>query len=319
MIRPPSAFISTKIGNRIAVLTLSRPPAGRFSQSLRAELEAVLSEIFTTPDIDAIVITGEGAAFDIDLPLAERQLGQASPSLDVLTTLISHAPMPVVAALRGRITDAGLELALAAQARVIHHASRVCLPSLQLGQLPSAAAIYTLTTTLGPRFSIKLLETLSDIPASQPRLAPLFDKIVVQNVVGEAAELARSLHVTPKNAPLLWQTQSAIKPKSMPYAKSAPTQQWLLRKKRQPLQPWKPFSSFRKAQRSGLRAFRKKISNKHICHAARPIAARQSSPACAVIRTPMRQPVSHSWVQANKLAASRSTPCAQICLSRLSP
>ena len=132
MIRPPSAFISTKIGNRIAVLTLSRPPAGRFSQSLRGELEAVLSEIFTTPDIDAIVITGEGAAFDIDLPLAERQLGQASPSLDVLTTLISHAPMPVVAALRGRITDAGLELALAAQARVIHHASRICLPSLQL-------------------------------------------------------------------------------------------------------------------------------------------------------------------------------------------
>ena len=198
MIRPPSAFISTKIGNRIAVLTLSRPPAGRFSQSLRAELEAVLSEIFTTPDIDAIVITGEGAAFDIDLPLAERQLGQAIPSLDMLTSLISHAPMPVVAALRGRITDAGLELALAAQARVIHHASRVCLPSLQLGQLPSAAAIYTLTTTLGPRYSIKLLETLSDIPVSQPRLAPLFDKIVVQNVVGEAAELARSLHVTPK-------------------------------------------------------------------------------------------------------------------------
>ena len=198
MIRPPSAFISTKIGNRIAVLTLTRPPAGRFSQSLRAELEAVLSEIFTTPDIDAIVITGEGAAFDIDLPLAERQLGQAIPSLDMLTSLISHAPMPVVAALRGRITDAGLELALAAQARVIHHASRVCLPSLQLGQLPSAAAIYTLTTSLGPRYSIKLLETLSDIPVSQPRLAPLFDKIVVQNVVGEAAELARSLHVTPK-------------------------------------------------------------------------------------------------------------------------
>ncbi|MCO4827478.1 enoyl-CoA hydratase/isomerase family protein [Lentibacter algarum] len=198
MIRPPSAFISTKIGNHVAVLTLTRPAAGRFSQSLRAELETVLSEIFTTPDIDAIVITGEGAAFDIDLPLAERQLGQASPSLDVLTTLISNAPMPVVAALRGRIADAGLELALAAQARVIHHASRVCLPSLQLGQLPSAAAIYTLTTTLGPRYSIKLLETLADIPISQPHLAPLFDKVVVQNVVGEAAELARNLYATPK-------------------------------------------------------------------------------------------------------------------------
>ncbi len=77
MIRPPSAFILTKIGNRVAVLTLTRPAAGRFSQSLRAEHETVLSEIFTTPDIDAIVITGEGAAFDIDLPLAERQLGQA--------------------------------------------------------------------------------------------------------------------------------------------------------------------------------------------------------------------------------------------------
>jgi len=198
--RPPSAFLSSNTGNRIAVITLSRPPLGKLPQELRAELYNTLSDSFDTPEIDAIVIAGNDDGFNLDLPLAERQLGESAPTLEAITDLISTAPKPVVAALRGRISDAGAELALAAQGRIGHRASHISLPSLRAGQLPCAAACYTLAATLGPQSTIRLLETLADISVTLPQLAPLFDKVVGQNVVGEAAGLAQSLFKSGPNS-----------------------------------------------------------------------------------------------------------------------
>ena len=192
--RPQSAFLSSKTGNRIAVITLSRPALGRLSQEFRAELYKTLSDTLNAPEIDAIVLASHNEGFNLDLPLAERQLGESAPSLDALTDLISEAPKPVVAALRGRIANAGAELALAAQGRVVHRASLISIPSLRAGQLPCAAACYTLAAKLGPQSTIRLLETLADISVTLPQIAPLFDKVVGQNVVGEAAGLAKGLH-----------------------------------------------------------------------------------------------------------------------------
>ncbi|MCW1954915.1 MAG: enoyl-CoA hydratase/isomerase family protein [Roseobacter sp.] len=193
MSRPESAFLSSQTGNHIAVITLSRPPAGWFWPNLRAALFDALTNALTAPETDAIVLASEGAGFNLDLPLAERQLGQSAPSLDALTDLISTAPKPVVAALRGRLSDAGAELALAAHARVAHRASVISLPTLPAGQLPSPAACYTLAAKLGPQSAMKLLQTLRDTPITLPELAPLFDRFVGQNVVGEAADLAQTL------------------------------------------------------------------------------------------------------------------------------
>ena len=76
-----------------------------------------LQDALDNPEVDTIVLTSNGGGFTLDLPLPERQLGEANPTLATLTEAIATAQKPVVAALRGCAADAGLELALAAAAR----------------------------------------------------------------------------------------------------------------------------------------------------------------------------------------------------------
>jgi 3-hydroxyacyl-CoA dehydrogenase len=188
-----SEWVTSKTGNKTAVVSLHRPPEGTFFPALRAAFLAALQDALDNPEVDTIVLTSNGGGFTLDLPLPEHQLGEANPTLATLTEAIATAQKPVVAALRGRAADAGLELALAAAARVAHLGTRISLPSLHAARLPSPAALYTLAARLGPDLTRHFLETPSDMSVSHPQLEPLFDKIVSQNAVGEAAEHARSL------------------------------------------------------------------------------------------------------------------------------
>lgn len=191
--RAPSEFVSTRIGNKTAVITLGRPPEGTLTAALRASLLSEVHAACENPGVTAIVLTADNGGFTLDLPLLERQTTEAAPSLAELTEAIATAPKPVVAALRGRVGDAGMEICLAAPARVAHIGTLVSLPALHMGRLPSPAALYTLATRLGPKRTAQFLETLPQTAVTFGEIKPLFDALVAQNAVGEAAELAQAL------------------------------------------------------------------------------------------------------------------------------
>lgn len=188
-----SDWVETKTGNRTAVITLKRPPEGCFTPSLRQAYLSSLEAAFQNPEVETIVLTASNGGFILDIPLLERQTSQASPSLATLTESISTAPKPVVAALRGRATDAGLELVLSASACVAHQGTRVNLPSLVAGTLPSPAVLLKLAGRLGPERTHAFLASVLDLPVTAPDLKPLFSEIVAQNAVGAAANLAHKL------------------------------------------------------------------------------------------------------------------------------
>ena len=190
---PNNAFVTTKIGRRTAILSLATPAENSLSAPLRAELLTALTEALSDPQVDSLVLTSDGLGLSFDLPLKDLQSGQSAPDLAEITETLASAPKPIVAALRGRVAYAGLELCLSAHARVAHLGARLCLPSLRAAQLPTAAALYTLAAQLGPDISLKFLDQLSDTAVNHPQITPLFDELVNQNAVGEAAALATRL------------------------------------------------------------------------------------------------------------------------------
>jgi len=188
-----SDWVETKIGNKTAVITLKRSPEGSFTAALRQAYLASLQAAFENPEVETVVLASSKGGFTLDLPLFERQTNQASPSLATLTETISTAPKPVVAALRGRAADAGLELALSASACVAHQGTRISLPSFAAGTLPSPAVLMKLASHLGPERTHAFLASLADMPVTAPSLEPVFAEIVAQNAVGAAAQLAQQL------------------------------------------------------------------------------------------------------------------------------
>lgn len=192
MDHPLSDFVSVKIGNRIAVISLSRPPSGHLDAPLRAALLDTCRAEAASDAVDALVLAAEGEGFDIDLPYGERLGAPAAPSLAEVCEGLFSLPKPIVAAMRGRIADAGLELALACSARVAQGGARICLPSLIMGRLPTAVSLYRLAACIGPAAGLHLLQISTDTPVASRALSPLFSDRVPGNTVGTAATCARN-------------------------------------------------------------------------------------------------------------------------------
>ena len=186
-------FIQTSIGNGVAVVSLRRRPGATFDAELRGALLAALKQAENAKDASSIVLTSEVGALASDIPIRERLEGQGSPSLSDLCAWIDASAKPVVAALLGRVFDAGFELALAAHARVVQQSSRVRLSRLRSGVLPNPHALMTLASTLGAGTSMNFLESAASLPVTDKVLAALFDDIVAQNAVGRAADIARAM------------------------------------------------------------------------------------------------------------------------------
>ncbi len=187
-----SDFVSVKRGNRIAVISLSRPPGGHLDAPLRAALLETCRSEAASDAVDGLVLTSEGQGLDIDLPYGERMGPPAAPTLAELCAGLSELPKPIVAALRGRVADAGFELALACAARVVQIDASICLPSLAMGRLPTATSLYRLAARAGPAAGLQFLQSVTDVPVASRALAPLFAERVQGNAVGVAADCARS-------------------------------------------------------------------------------------------------------------------------------
>ena len=104
----------------------------------------------------AIVIVGSGAVFAAGASASESDDGGA-PDLAMLCDSIEASEKPVVAAIQGSALGGGLELALAAHARVVNAASRLGSPEITVGLLPRAGGTQRLPKVVGGVAALKML------------------------------------------------------------------------------------------------------------------------------------------------------------------
>ncbi len=177
----------------LAHLRLARPERGnpidiRFLQ----ELEEACAAINDDGDVRVAVLTAEGDVFSsgwdpADLTpdaLDQRRRMELRPPFAGLEEM----GQPVICALNGDATSAGLELALACDVRLAAEGARFSLPETARGLLPMAGGSQRLARLVGRAQALRLILLAEEIDAEEARRVGLVSAVVPADRLPAEAE-----------------------------------------------------------------------------------------------------------------------------------
>jgi enoyl-CoA hydratase len=150
---------------RIAVLTLERPPLNAIDEQLVTELARATTDLASDLETRAVVLRSalEGvfmAGADIHEfeRIAAEGIERALIAQEVFTEF-AELPQPTVAAINGHALGGGLELALVCDFRFLARAEGALLglPEVRLGLLPGAGGTQRLTRLVGAARATELI------------------------------------------------------------------------------------------------------------------------------------------------------------------
>ncbi|TKC15729.1 enoyl-CoA hydratase [Robertmurraya kyonggiensis] len=163
-------YLNWSYEDRIATITINRPPANALSSGLIRELSGVLDEIEPNNEIRVVLIHGKGRFFSAGADIkefTEVQTGDAFANLgrngQDLFERIENFPKPVIAAIHGAALGGGLELAMACHFRLVTEKAKLGLPELQLGLIPGFAGTQRLPRYVGVARAAEMLFTSDPI------------------------------------------------------------------------------------------------------------------------------------------------------------
>ncbi len=192
-----SELVQIKREERLAVVTINRPPVNALNHEVLDALESAFDQLADDRSLGVVILTGAGekafvAGADInEFPKINRTNGEKlSRRGQQVFQKIADLPVPVIAAVNGFALGGGLELALACDIRVITENARVGLPEVTLGIFPGYAGTQRLPRLIAPGKAKELIFTGEMIGAEEAYRIGLADHFTG---VGEALEKARAI------------------------------------------------------------------------------------------------------------------------------
>lgn len=186
-------LVSTTRNGAVSVLAMAHGPVNALTPFLRAELLAALERALGDEQVAGIVITSALPQFSAGIDVTEHDSAGLPPSLDALCLAIEDAAKPVVMAMPGVVLGGGLELALAAHARVAADNARFGLPEVALGLLPAAGGTQRLPRLIGAEHALRLMLSGRPVPAVEALALGILDQVVEGDPVPAACAMALAL------------------------------------------------------------------------------------------------------------------------------
>ncbi len=190
----------------VAVLTLNRPEAlNAVNADLSRALGALLTEVESTPDIRATVITGAGRAFCAGADLKALAAGQTvhdpdHPEWGFAGFVDRVLTKPVIAAVNGLARGGGMEIMLACDLAVMSDEASLGLPEVRRGLFAGAGGLIELPRHLPVKVAMELALTGSTVDAATALRWGLVNRVVpAGDVLATACGLAGEIAA---NAPL---------------------------------------------------------------------------------------------------------------------
>ena len=192
--------ISLDIRGPIARITLCRRErANAIDASFVRELADTCEAIATDDGVRAVVLTAEGEVFSRGWHW-EALSGEGGDPVAVLRTqgvpadpfgYLAELPRPVVCAINGDASGAGLELALACDVRVGSEGATFALPDILIGLLPLAGGTQRLPRLIGRAAALELILTGEPVQAQEALRLGLVSVVVPQTrLLAEAEAIA---------------------------------------------------------------------------------------------------------------------------------
>ncbi len=169
--------------------------------TMRSEFRSLQNELLSNEQIKVVVFTGAGRAFsaggDIDFldqewatPEFRRETQQFTGFFDALETL----EKPVIAAINGPCTGAGLQITLSCDIRLASEEARFGFRENLIGLIPGAGGCSRLVKLIGYGKAKELIFTGEMISAKEAKAIGLINRVVPhQSLLEETEKLAKHL------------------------------------------------------------------------------------------------------------------------------
>ncbi|MFE3256324.1 enoyl-CoA hydratase-related protein [Nocardia sp. NPDC059229] len=180
------------VAEHVAVLRIARPPMNLIDLQVALEVAAAAEEIAADASIAAVVVYGDERVFSAGDELAElarltpEQAQAMAGDFQSALGCLARLPQPTVAAISGYALGAGLELALAADRRIIGDNVKLGLPQIKAGLIP-LAGIRRLSLLIGPSRAKDLVYSGRFVDPEEAAALGLVDEVVAPDDVFAAA------------------------------------------------------------------------------------------------------------------------------------
>lgn len=190
-----------------AIIKINRPKAmNSLNEEVLLELERAVEEAEADPEVNLMIITGEGRAFVAGADIASmsqmdeeggKRLGRIGARV---FRKIETSDKPSIAAINGFALGGGCELAMACDMRIASEKAKFGQPEVGLGITPGFSGTQRLPRLIGRAKATELILTGDIINAQEMKELGLLNKVVPhETLMREACALA--MRIT-KNAPL---------------------------------------------------------------------------------------------------------------------
>ncbi|PSL44034.1 enoyl-CoA hydratase [Salsuginibacillus halophilus] len=184
-----------EVSNQTAFITIARPPANALCRSLLENLDSVLTEIEKDPEVNVVILHGEGKFFAAGADIkefTEVESGEAFAKLasdgHALLQRIETFPKPIIAALHGAALGGGLELAMSCHIRIAAEGTKLGLPELNLGLIPGYAGTQRLPQLVGRAKAAEMMLTSDPITAEDAKAWGLVNQVVAEDELLQTSE-----------------------------------------------------------------------------------------------------------------------------------
>jgi len=148
----------------IGTITLSAPPRNELAHPAFAD-HAELAAFLAAPELRAVIVRGAGRHFCsgaaigrlAELVKKPDEFRAALQQGKALLDLLTFAPVPVLALIRGACLGAGLEIALACHFRMASDHALLGLPESSLGLLPGFGGTVLAADVAGRKVALDLM------------------------------------------------------------------------------------------------------------------------------------------------------------------
>ncbi|MCW0001588.1 enoyl-CoA hydratase/isomerase family protein [Pararhizobium sp. YC-54] len=189
-------------------LVINRPEKrNALDQETKAALFQTFAEAETDPSVRCIVLSGSGGAFCSggDLTTMEGQTEQDALARmrhgHQFVSSVFRSRKPLIAAVEGVASGAGVALALLNDFVVAGCSSKFSFPFIKLGLIPDWGLMHTLPSRVGLQTARKLMMTAATVDAREAERLGLVDFVVDDGEVqNHSLELAQDLASRPRAA-----------------------------------------------------------------------------------------------------------------------
>jgi len=177
--------------NRVAKITINRPPLNILNAETMEEIISALKNAQSDKNVSVVVIAGAGdRAFSAGVDIKEHLPDKINATLELfhrMFHLLADINKPTIAAVNGLALGGGCELALASDIIIASDKAQFGQPEISVGAIPTVATVL-LPKLIGRKKAFELIFTGDVISAQEAKEIGLVNKVVPADKLTEATD-----------------------------------------------------------------------------------------------------------------------------------